>query len=94
MPHKQILYQIIWSTKCREKVLTKPNRDNPCAYIAGIIRHQKCVAFAVNGVEDHLHIIMALHPTVALSGLVKDIKLASSYLIKEQGLFFSKRDEG
>jgi len=37
--------------------------------------------------EDHLHIVTHLHPTVALSDLIKDIKVASSLKIKEAGWF-------
>jgi putative transposase len=34
--------------------------------------------YRINGVEDHLHILTHIHPTVALSSLIKDIKLASN----------------
>jgi REP element-mobilizing transposase RayT len=37
--------------------------------------------------EDHLHIATSLHPSTALADLVKDIKLASSSFIKQNGLF-------
>ncbi len=43
--------------------------------------------YRINGVEDHLHIVTHLHPSVALAGLIKDIKIASSLFIKEQSLF-------
>ena len=43
--------------------------------------------YIINGVEDHIHIVTHLHPTVSLSSLVKDIKLASSIYIKENNLF-------
>ena len=41
----------------------------------------------MNGIEDHIHIVTHIHPTVAPAALVKDIKLASSDYIKEKGLF-------
>ena len=41
----------------------------------------------MNGVEDHLHILTHLHPSVALADLIKDIKLASSKHIKEKNTF-------
>jgi len=37
--------------------------------------------------EDHLHILTHIHPTVALATLVKDIKLASIDFIKSEGIF-------
>lgn len=43
--------------------------------------------YRINGVEDHLHMLMDLHPSISLSALIKDIKLASSKFIKENKLF-------
>ncbi len=37
--------------------------------------------------EDHLHIATHIHPTIALSTLVKDIKVSSNLFIKEENLF-------
>ena len=85
--YTQILYQIVFSTKYRERVLVAPHRKELFNYIAGILENKNCDVYQINGVEDHLHILMRLHPSVALSGLVKDIKLASSKYLKERGLF-------
>jgi len=41
----------------------------------------------MNGVEDHIHILTHLHPSVALANLIKDIKLASTSHIKESNIF-------
>jgi putative transposase len=43
--------------------------------------------YQINGVEDHLHILTHLHPSVALADLIKDIKLSSSKFIKEKNIF-------
>jgi REP element-mobilizing transposase RayT len=37
--------------------------------------------------EDHLHILTHIHPTIALATLVKDIKLASIDFIKNEEIF-------
>ncbi|MBE9481887.1 MAG: IS200/IS605 family transposase [Bacteroidetes bacterium] len=85
--YTQILYQIVFSTKNREKALINENREKLYRYIWGILKNKKCVLYKINGVEDHLHIATHIHPTIALSSLVKDIKVSSSVWIKEQGLF-------
>ncbi|MFT4762238.1 MAG: putative transposase [Paraglaciecola sp.] len=69
------------------RYLTKENRPKLYRYMRGILENKKCFAYEINGIEDHLHIIMDLHPTVALSNLVKDLKLASTELIKTEALF-------
>ncbi len=65
----------------------EPNRDQLYKYIWGILQNKRCHLYRINGVEDHLHIVTHLHPSVALAGLIKDIKIASSLFIKEQSLF-------
>lgn len=85
--YTQIIYQIVFSTKHREPVIKKKNRDELFKYIWGIIKNKKCHLYRINGVEDHLHIVTHLHPSVSLASLVKDIKVASSLYIKEQNLF-------
>ncbi|MBK6929465.1 MAG: IS200/IS605 family transposase [Saprospirales bacterium] len=85
--YTQILYQIVFSTKHRERTLFKENRPELFKYIWGILKNKKCHLYRMNGVEDHIHIVTHIHPTVAPAALVKDIKLASSDYIKEKGLF-------
>jgi REP element-mobilizing transposase RayT len=85
--YTQILYQIVFSTKNRERTLTNPGRQELFKYIFGILKNKNCHLYRINGVEDHLHIVTHLHPSVSLASLVKDIKLASTEHIKNTGLF-------
>ena len=85
--YTQILYQIVFSTKNREHTLLKPGREELFRYISGVLKNKNCHLYQIGGVSDHLHIITHLHPSIALASLVKDIKLASSDLIKLQKLF-------
>lgn len=85
--YTQILYHIVFGTKHHQKTLSGSNRDALYRYVSGILNNQKCHLYRINGIEDHLHIVTHLHPTVALADLVKDIKLASSTFIKENSLF-------
>ena len=94
--YTQILYQIVFSTKHREQVLEKENRPDLFKYIWGTLNKNNCHLYRINGVEDHLHIVTHIHPAISLSGLVKDIKVASSGFIKTNNLFknFSSWQEG
>lgn len=56
-------------------------------YIWGVLKHNQCIAYEINGVENHLHIATHIHPMVSLSSLVKDIKVSSSLWIKENEVF-------
>jgi REP element-mobilizing transposase RayT len=55
--------------------------------MAGILQNKNCFCYQIGGVEDHVHIIFSLHPTIALSKLVQDLKVASNKMIKEMQLF-------
>ncbi len=85
--YTQILYHIVFSTKYRSRTLHVNGRPSLFRYITGILKNNKCKVYRINGVEDHLHMLIDLHPSISLANLVKDIKLASSKFIKENKLF-------
>lgn len=85
--YTQIIYQIVFSPKRRAPVLLKKNRDILYKYISGILKNKDCIVFCINGIEDHIHILTHIHPSVSLASLVKDIKIASSFFIKHEKLF-------
>lgn len=94
--YTQILYQIVFSTKNRIPALVERNREQLFKYIWGVLKNKNCHLYQINGVADHLHILTHLHPSIALSSLIKDIKLASNAFIKEENLFpnFKNWQEG
>lgn len=83
----QLIYQVVFSTKERNPSLRKPNRHKLYKYLWGILKNKKCHLYRINGVEDHLHIITHVHPTVPVSTLIKDLKTSSNKYIKKEELF-------
>jgi len=81
-----MLHQIVYSTKYRTPCLRKEIRPKIFKYIYGILKNKKCHVYRIDGVEDHLHILLDIHPQVHLSGLVKDLKLAATEVIKREEL--------
>ncbi len=51
------------------------------------MKNKRCHLYQIGGVEDYLHIINSLHPSISLVSLVKDIKLGSTSFIKEKKIF-------
>ena len=80
--YTQVIYHIVFSTKNREPVLEKPRRDDLYRFIWGVLKNRNSHLYRIGGVEDHVHILTSLHPTFALSNLVKEIKTASSGWMK------------
>ena len=85
--HRQIFYQIVFGTKNRKPTIDKASDEELYKYISGIIKNKKCKLYRINGIEDHIHIMSDLHPTVTLSDYVKDIKVASNLWMKDSGSF-------
>lgn len=67
--------------------MTEAGQEKLYKFIWEILKNKNCHLYRINGVENHLHIILYIHPSVSLAGLVKDIKLASYSFIKETMLF-------
>lgn len=87
--YRQILYHLIIRTKDNSQTLTQSNINELYAYIIGIIKNKSCFVYQINGMEDHIHLLSDLHPTVALADFVKDIKVGSALWIKKEGIFQS-----
>lgn len=85
--YRQILYHIVFRTKNGEKSLLPKHSRELYAYIMGIIKNKNCFLYRINGMEDHIHILSDLHPSVALSDYLRDIKASSSLWLKECGYF-------
>lgn len=85
--YRQIFYQLVFGTKNRKPSIARTYDVELYKYIAGIIKNKHCKLYRINGIEDHIHIMSDLHPTVCLSDYIKDIKVASSIWMKDSGLF-------
>jgi REP element-mobilizing transposase RayT len=90
----QTLHHIIFRTKYSERTIPTEHSRELYAYIYGIIQNKHCTLLRINGMEDHIHIFSDLHPNIALSDYVKDIKVSSSHWMKQSGLFPNFRGWG
>lgn len=48
------------------------------------MRNQPQKLIAINGMSDHVHVLIGLKPAMALADLVRDIKVASSDFINKK----------
>lgn len=85
--YRQLLYHLVFRTKESKPVLDKDKTPELYAYIGGIIKNKNSHLYRINGVENHLHILTDLHPSIALADFMRDIKGSSSYWINNNKLF-------
>ena len=78
-----ILSHVVFSTKGRKNFLYKGIREPLYSYICGIARSEGCPAIKVGGIEDHIHILLKLKPSVSISDIAGKIKANSCKWIHE-----------
>jgi putative transposase len=75
-------YHIVFSTKDREPWITPDIEKQVWGYLAGVADRHGMMALKIGGLEDHLHLVLALPPTVPVSKAVHLLKGASSRWIR------------
>lgn len=69
---------VVFSTKDRLKLIPQEKQARTWAYLAGICRNEKIFVHEIGGMEDHVHMLIQLPPTIALADAVQEIKASSS----------------
>ena len=82
--YTQIYIHVIFAVKGRENIIPVQNKNELYKYITGIITNEKRKLIAINGMPDHIHLLIGLKPTITLSGLIRDVKANSSRFINEK----------
>ena len=81
--YTQIHLHIIFAVKYRNRVISKTWENELYKYISGIIKNNGHKMLIINGVPDHIHILIGMRPSQSVSELLKDIKGSSSKWINE-----------
>ena len=88
--YTQLYIQFVFAVKYRAAVIDALWKDELYKYITGIVQKQKHKLIAMNGMPDHVHILVGLHPSQSISELLQDIKGSSSKWINEKGFVKGK----
>lgn len=82
--YSNLLIHIVFSTKDRQHLISPETRSELFAYLCGLLKEKHCTILAINGVADHIHMLIAIPPTAAVSDLMKFVKANSSRWYKER----------
>lgn len=80
----QIYIQYVFAVKGRENLIHTSFEEELYKYISGIIINKKQKPLAINGMPDHIHILVGLKPAMGISDLIRDIKNNSSNFINDR----------
>ena len=84
--YTQIHIQFVFVVKFRDCIIQDNWKDELYKYITGIIQNQKHKLLAINGVSDHIHLLVGVRPHQSISDLMQDVKGASSNWINSKKL--------
>ena len=82
MSYTQLIYHVVIRTKASKATLSLERSEELYRYIWGVIQNKNGLLFRVNGMEEHIHILFSLHPTIALSDFIRDLKVETSKMLK------------
>lgn len=86
----QLYVQLVFAVNNREALLHKNIRNRVFEYISGIISEMKHKSIIVNGVSNHVHILLGLNPSKSISDTVHGIKRSTSLFINNEKLCLGK----
>lgn len=79
----RLYYHIVWATKEREPFIVPEIEQKLSHYIISKSDQFGCIIHQVNGMPDHIHLIVSIPPTLAIAEYIRKIKGSSSnYLNK------------
>ncbi len=81
MSHTFLLYHIVIATKERRPVLTASVERRVYAILYHILTKSECYVYRINGMPDHIHLLIDAPCTIAPSRLVGELKRQSSMVI-------------
>jgi REP-associated tyrosine transposase len=79
----QIYIQTVFAVSNRMSLIGPKFKEDLHKYITGIVRNQGQKLISINGMPDHLHILIGLKPSMALADLVRDTKADSSTYVNK-----------
>jgi REP element-mobilizing transposase RayT len=86
----QIYVQLVFAVKNRETALRKGIRPLVFKYMSGILTNQKHKSIIINGLSNHVHILLGLNPSISVSETVHDVKRSSTLFINRERLCLGK----
>ena len=88
--YTQLYIQLVFAVKGRNSFIQYAFEEELYKYITAVVQNDRHKMIAINGMPDHIHIFLGLHPAIAISDLVQDVKRASHNWINARGFIKGK----
>ena len=67
--YTQIHIQFVFAVKYREAIIHHSWKDELYKYITGVVQGNQHKLISINGMSDHIHILIGLRPTQSISSV-------------------------
>lgn len=88
--YTQLYFHLVFAVRGRDNAISPNWKEDLYKYISGIISNHEQKLMIINGMPDHVHLLIGTKPNCNLSGLVRVIKSNSSKWINEKRLVRGK----
>ena len=82
--YTNLLTHIVFSTKDRLPLITNEIKPELLAYLGSLVKELKGKPIIINGISDHVHLLVSLPPTVDVSTAMRFIKANSSKWVSQK----------
>lgn len=86
----QIYIHAIFTVNGHNSLIRKSWEERLYQYITGIVRNHGHKLLALNGMPDHVHMLLGMNPNQSLSNLMRDVKGDSSLWINKNNFVNGK----
>ena len=86
MSYWRLFYHAVWSTKDRQPWIDPAWEKDLFGYLWGKATVLECIPHAINGMPDHLHVVISIPPRLSVATTIGQLKGASSHHINKQYL--------
>lgn len=82
--YSQIYIQLVFAVKGRDSLVNALWEEELYKYITGIVTNKGQKMLAINGMPDHIHLLIGMKPSCCLSDLVREIKKSTNEFVNEK----------
>ena len=77
MSYTKLIYHVILRSHQGTAPIIETHERELYAYILGFCKQHNCKLYRINGMPDHIHLLVSIHPSISVSSFVHDLKLAT-----------------
>ena len=83
--HNEVYFHLVWATWDRLPTLSPSRRERAFEEMVRKATQRRCPVLAINGVEDHVHVLLHFATTSSIADLVHDLKGSSAWVLNQDG---------